>query len=84
MNRSFILSALLTVFVVLPVLYSDAQDIKYARKQLQSLCSPEFHGRGYFLKGDSLAADYLANEFKKLGLKPYGPDYTKKIIPHEI
>lgn len=78
MNRSFILAALLTIFVVLPVIHSDAQDIKYARKQLQSLCSPEFHGRGYFLKGDSLAANYLANEFKKLGLKPYGPDYFQE------
>jgi aminopeptidase YwaD len=78
MNRFFILSALLTIFVVSSVINSDAQDIKYVRKQLQNLCSPELHGRGYYLKGDSLAADYLENEFKKLGLKPYGPDYFQK------
>jgi hypothetical protein len=35
------------------------------------LCSPEFYGRGYYKKGDSLAADYLVDEFKKLGIEGY-------------
>ena len=37
---------------------------------LNQLCSNEFSGRGYVNLGDSLAANYLALEFKKLGLKP--------------
>ena len=40
-----------------------------------TLCSPEFHGRGYVNQGDSLAGDFLAKKFKTLGLKPIGKSY---------
>ncbi len=46
-----------------------AQKNDYGREVTQTLCSPEFHGRGYVNGGDSIAAEYLAGEFKKLGLK---------------
>ncbi|MGJ8661727.1 MAG: M28 family metallopeptidase [Bacteroidota bacterium] len=36
----------------------------------KTLCSPEMHGRGYVSSGDSLAAEYLAAEYKKIGLTP--------------
>ncbi|MCH2224349.1 MAG: M20/M25/M40 family metallo-hydrolase [Crocinitomicaceae bacterium] len=36
----------------------------------RTLCSPEFHGRGYYKKGDSIAADFLVQEFKKIGVSP--------------
>lgn len=36
---------------------------------LEKLCSEEFSGRGYVMQGDSLAAEFIANEFNKLGLK---------------
>lgn len=45
--------------------------IEEIRRITKQLCSPEFHGRGYVNKGDSLAADYLASEFKKLDVGPY-------------
>jgi aminopeptidase YwaD len=35
----------------------------------KTLCSPEFHGRGYVFRGDSLAAEFIAAEFHKLGIK---------------
>jgi hypothetical protein len=41
----------------------------------QSLCSPEFHGRGYVNRGDSIASEFLAAEFKKLGVKPIKKSY---------
>ncbi len=41
------------------------------------MCSPEFHGRAYYNRGDSIAADYLAAQFKSFGLKFYGPDYLQ-------
>jgi hypothetical protein len=41
--------------------------VEYARTVAQQLCSPEFHGRGYVNGGDSLAANYIANEFKNIG-----------------
>ncbi len=45
-------------------------------KQLtESLCSPEFHGRGYVNNGDKIAADFIAKEFEKLGLRKLGSSY---------
>ena len=41
----------------------------------QQLCSPGFHGRGYVNKGDSIAAEYIANAFKTAGLKPVKGSY---------
>jgi hypothetical protein len=46
-----------------------------ARRITETLCSPEFHGRGYVNRGDSIAAAFLAEEFQKLGLKPLGKSY---------
>jgi len=45
----------------------SAQDIPYTRQILDTLCSPFTHGRGYVKKGDKIAANYIANEFKKFG-----------------
>jgi hypothetical protein len=44
------------------------------RKDIFFLASDECEGRGVDTKGINLAADYIANEFKKAGLKPGGPD----------
>ena len=44
--------------------------IEEVRRITQTLCSPEFHGRGYVNKGDSIAAEFIVSEFKKIGLKP--------------
>lgn len=52
--------------------FSQSDEIKDFTK---ALCSPEFHGRGYVNGGDSIAADYIAKSFKKIGLKPVGKDY---------
>lgn len=48
-----------------------------ARRITEKLCSPEFHGRGYVNRGDSIAAAFLADEFKKRGLKPFGKSYLQ-------
>jgi hypothetical protein len=55
-----------------------AQDVQYVRKQLERLCSPEFHGRAYFQNGDRIAADYLAGQFKGFGLLSYSPNYFQE------
>ncbi len=44
------------------------------RKDVTYLASPECEGRGVGTKGIQLAADYIASEFKKAGLKPALPD----------
>src|SRR5262249_48182096 len=42
------------------------------KKDITFLASDECEGRGVTTKGINLAADYIANEFKKAGLKPAG------------
>src|SRR5258708_4831308 len=44
------------------------------RRDITYLASDECEGRGVGTKGIDLAADYIANEFKKAGLKPGGKD----------
>jgi hypothetical protein len=43
------------------------------RRDITFLASDECEGRGPGTKGIDKAADYIANEFKKAGLKPGGP-----------
>ena len=58
---------ILAASFVLLALSTSAQ-IEEVRRITKQLCAPEFHGRGYYAKGDSLAADYLADEFSKLNI----------------
>lgn len=51
--------------------------IDEVRRITEALCSPEFHGRGYVYKGDSVAAAFLVNEFKKIGVSSYKKSYTQ-------
>lgn len=44
------------------------------RKDITYLASDECEGRGVETKGINRAADFIANEFKKAGLKPGGAD----------
>ena len=52
-----------------------AQDSSYARRIIRDLSSPEMYGRGMQNRGDSIAADYLREEFKALGVRPLCKDY---------
>jgi aminopeptidase YwaD len=62
---------LLTTFLGLNIVVSlYAQDLPYARKVVDTLASASMHGRGYVSNGDKIAANYIAQEFKTLGLKP--------------
>ncbi len=53
------------------------------RKWTKDLCAPEMHGRGYVYNGDNIAADYLVNEYIKLGLTPV-PGQTNMRQPFEF
>ena len=55
----------------------QAQDIARARQTIQQLTAPEFHGRGYVNQGEQLAASYLQQRFRELGLRPLSPDYRQ-------
>jgi hypothetical protein len=64
--------------IALAVFNLNAQDVQYVRKQLERLCSPEFYGRAYYQKGDSIAADYIAGQFEAFGLLSYTTDYFQE------
>ena len=71
---------------LIALLFSDtakAQNQAYARTIIDTLSSASFHGRGYVMQGDSLAAAFIRNEFKKIGLNAYPPGYYQK-FNHDI
>jgi hypothetical protein len=49
-----------------------------ARKTIEQLCAPEFHGRGYVSNGDGLAAAWIAKQYERLGLKPFKEDHFQR------
>ena len=56
-----------------------AQDISYNRRIVDTLTTPYFWGRGYTKDGMKKAADFLAAEFKNIGLKSLGKkNYLQK------
>jgi hypothetical protein len=52
----------------------DDPVLERMRKDIFFLAGPECEGRGVDTKGIEKAADYVAEEFKKAGLKPAGKD----------
>jgi len=55
----------------------DAPDLTRARHTIEALAAPQMHGRGYVQGGEHLAAAYLRNRLRGLGLAPLAPDYTQ-------
>ena len=71
MTKRFFL--FLIIFFLCHSLFS--QDIKYARKLIDTLASPSMHGRGYVNNGDQIAAKFIENEFKNDSLKYFDKNY---------
>jgi hypothetical protein len=46
-----------------------------ARAHIDTLTSAAYHGRGYVDGGDAKAAEYLARQFQRLGLRPVKQDW---------
>ena len=63
------------LFFIVFKLTLSAQDLTHVKKTISILSSPAMHGRGYVLKGDSLAADYVRSEMTLIGLKNFKNDY---------
>lgn len=54
-----------------------AQDTAYVRSIISTLSSPQMYGRGSSYHGDSLAAQFLASEMRRLGVLPLQVDYLQ-------
>lgn len=60
-----------SLLVLLLIGYSTNAQIDEVRRITKTLCSPEFHGRGYVNNGDRIAAEFLVEEFEKIGVEAY-------------
>ncbi len=78
MKKSFCLFFIVWMMFTLTSNISSSQDLPFVRKQLMALCSPEMHGRGYYKRGDSIAAYYIADQFKNLGIKSFKGDFIQR------
>ncbi|WP_316802028.1 M28 family metallopeptidase [Pedobacter nototheniae] len=67
----------LIISFILFTTYSFAQDSTYTRKMVDTLTSKVFWGRGYTRDGMAKAADFLAQNYKKIGLLPMGNEYKQ-------
>lgn len=76
--RRFLLTlfCLATLAAIRP---ASAQDSLYYRQLVYKLASEEFRGRGYSLRGDSIAAQFLSEEMRRLGLRHWGADYRQPV-----
>jgi aminopeptidase YwaD len=54
-----------------------APDLAHARRTIAELAAEKMHGRGYVQQGEHLAATYLRNQLRQLGLQPLAPNYTQ-------
>lgn len=66
---------LLTILFYFIILSSPAQDINRVRKYLDTLCAPGMHGRGAEFNGDRIAAEYLKELYKEIGLQPFRENF---------
>lgn len=64
---------LLIIFLWFPEV--NGQDKDYARRIIDTLTSPAMHGRGYVNNGDKKAAQFIAEEFQRIGLKKFTNNY---------
>ncbi|WP_354360359.1 M28 family peptidase [Pedobacter sp. UYP30] len=66
------------MFINLMAICAHAQDITYTKNVIDTLASAKYWGRGYTKGGMKLAADYLTNQFKEIGLEPLAEDFRQR------
>lgn len=55
-----------------------SQDKSYARTVVDTLTSDQYAGRGYVKNGHLKAANFIAKEFRRLGLQSFDSDYKQE------
>ena len=64
-------------FICLIINILNAQDSNYTRRIIHELSSDRMYGRGYAYGGDSIAAEFIVQELKKIGAEPIGNQYLQ-------
>lgn len=76
MKKILFLSLLLIFVFQFSIL--NSQDTNYMRQTLRSLTSDRMHGRGYSFRGDSIAAEFIRGELKRLRVNPLVENYYQE------
>lgn len=74
MTKKILLMGCVPLFVLFSV-NGYGQNRAYARKIIDTLASEAFHGRGYVMQGEDLAAQFIKEEFHKIGLQSVDGSY---------
>ncbi len=64
------------LMLVFPALLHAQQE--FGKDILKTLCSPEFHGRGYVNDGHIIASKFIASKFDEFGLEKFEDSYFQK------
>lgn len=72
------LPRLLAFAFVLINMCCSAQTLSYAKEVIGKLTSDEMKGRGYVGNGDKIAAEYIASEFEKAGVKKFNESFFQE------
>lgn len=71
--------AILTLSWCLGATAQEADHVRStARRYVKNLTAPALHGRGYVMNGDGLAAEWIAEQFVGMGLKPLKADHYQR------
>jgi hypothetical protein len=65
----------LVLCCVLIYSFAGFAQLNDAKRITKTMCSEEFHGRGYVNNGVEIASQFIAKEFKKIGAKPIKRNY---------
>ena len=71
MKRTLLL--VLLFLITLGHVFSQNKD--YAQSVIDTLCSHSFYGRGYVNRGDSLASEFIRQEYERIGLSSVNNDF---------
>lgn len=83
-NHSSILKRYLLILFILAAQPSQAQDMGYARKMIDTLTSPTLYGRGYLREGMTKASDLISHEFRASGLKPLAGKSFRQDFSYQV
>ena len=76
--KSKLICKLSLLFILCTTTHLRAQDSSYVRNIIHQLTTDQMYGRGSSYHGDSIAAAFLANEMKRLGVLPLQVDYLQR------
>lgn len=68
----------LIIIITFLIIYPDrifSQNPENVKKTTEELSMAKYYGRSIAMSGDKKAADWIASEYTKTGLKKWGPDY---------